>query len=125
MGIVIDKEPNTCEMIKVYRGTHPRPSLENFDVSKDIVALAENSNEKDLVIVIVSGGGSALLCWPEAECLRGQELYDAFLKSGETIKELNTVRKHISLVKGGGLAKILFPATVIGLIFSDIPGEHY
>jgi len=79
MGIVIDKEPNTCEMIKVYRGTHPRPSLENFDVSKDIVALAENSNEKDLVIVIVSGGGSALLCWPEAECLRGQELYDALL----------------------------------------------
>ena len=125
MGIVIDKEPNTCETIKVYRGTHPRPSLENFDVSKDIVTLAETSSEKDLVIVIVSGGGSALLCWPETECLRGQELYDAFLKSGETIKELNTVRKHISLVKGGGLAKILFPATVIGLIFSDIPGEHY
>ena len=124
-GIVIDKEPNTCETIKVYRGTHPRPSLENFSVAKDIIALAENPDEKDLFIVVVSGGGSALLCWPEAECLRGQELYDAFLKSGETIKELNTVRKHISLVKGGGLAKILFPATVIGLIFSDIPGEYY
>ena len=47
------------------------------------------------------------------------------MKSGETIRELNTVRKHISLVKGGGLAKILYPATIIGLIFSDIPGEHY
>ncbi len=124
-GIVIDKEPNICKTIKVYRGTHPRPSLENLGVAKDIVALAQDSDDKDLVIVIVSGGGSALLCWPETECLKGQELYDAFLKSGETIQELNTVRKHISLVKGGGLAKILYPATVIGLIFSDIPGEHY
>lgn len=124
-GIVIDKEPNTCKTIKVYRGTHPRPSLENLNVARDIVTLAQDSGDRDLVVVIVSGGGSALLCWPETECLKGQELYDAFLKSGETIQELNTVRKHISLVKGGGLAKILYPATVIGLIFSDIPGEHY
>jgi glycerate-2-kinase len=124
-GVVIDKEADSCKIIKVYRGTHPRPSLENFGIAQDIIALADNPDEKDLFIVIVSGGGSALLCWPESECLRGQELYDAFLQSGETIRELNTVRKHISLVKGGGLAKLLYPATVIGLIFSDIPGEHY
>jgi glycerate-2-kinase len=124
-GIVIDKELNACEIIKVHRGTHPRPSLENYQVAKEIVNLAEKSSEKDLVIVIVSGGGSALLCWPEEECIRGQELYDSFLKTGETINELNTVRKHTSLVKGGGLAKILYPATVIGLILSDIPGEKY
>jgi len=56
------------------------------------------------------------------ECDQGQKLFNAFLQSGGTIEELNTVRKHISKLKGGGLAKALYPATVISLIFSDVPG---
>jgi len=124
-GAVIDKDPYVCDTVIVHRGTHPRPSLENYAATKEIVSLAEKSGEKDLVIVIVSGGGSALLCWPEVECTKGQELYDNFLKSGETIKELNVVRKHLSTIKGGGLAKLLYPATVVSLIFSDIPGNYY
>jgi glycerate-2-kinase len=66
-----------------------------------------------------------LLCWPREECDQGQILYHRFLKSGGNIKELNIVRKHISLLKGGGLAKELYPATVVGLIFSDVPGDEY
>ena len=55
----------------------------------------------------------------------GAKLYDGFLKTGRTIAEMNTVRKHLSLLKGGGLAKIAYPATVIGLIFSDVPGNNF
>jgi glycerate-2-kinase len=75
--------------------------------------------------VLVSGGGSALLSYPDSEYEQGAKLYDAFLKSGKTISEINTVRKHLSLMKGGGLAKIAYPATVVGLIFSDVPGDKF
>jgi glycerate-2-kinase len=78
-----------------------------------------------LIIVIVSGGGSALLCSSKEECIQGQKLYEASLKRDQTIIELNTLRKHVSPLKGGGLAKLAYPATVIGLIFSDVPGDHF
>ncbi len=78
-----------------------------------------------MIIVLVSGGGSALLCCPEKECKQGMLFTIAFLKTGGTISEMNTIRKHLSLLKGGGLAKIAYPATVIGLIFSDIPGNAF
>lgn len=112
----------TCQIIKTYHGTHPEPSVKNVDASQKIINLVKNTTADDLVIVVVSGGGSALLCWPNSECEQSSRLYQAFLKSGGDIKELNTIRKHISLVKGGGLAKKLYPATVLGLIFSDVPG---
>ncbi len=124
-GIVIDVRPGTCDVIEVTQGSHPKPSAENVAISERIVALAENSDERDLVIVIVSGGGSALLCWPMEECTLSSKLYDDLLKTGATIEEMNTVRKHLSEVKGGGLAKMLFPATVVGLVFCDVPGDHF
>lgn len=124
-GAVIGLEKKTCEYIETFAGTHPRPSMQNVEAGQKILQIAKNSNEDDLVIVIVSGGGSALLCVDEGECEQGQHLYDNFLKTGKTISELNTVRKHISSLKGGGLAKVLYPATVIGLIFSDVPGDKF
>jgi len=124
-GIVIDKKAHTCEVVEVFEGSHPRPSAINVEASGKIVELAKGGNEKDLVVVVVSGGGSSLLCFPSSECDQGIKLYDRFLGSGGTISELNTVRKHISLLKGGGLAKLLYPATVISLIFSDVPGDNY
>lgn len=87
--------------------------------------MIKDSNEEDLIIVLVSGGGSALLCYPESEVNEGAKLYDSFLKSGKTISEMNTIRKHFSLLKGGGLTKLAYPATVIGLIFSDVPGDIF
>ncbi len=122
-GIVIDVVSAKCEFIKTYVGTHPRPSEENVLAARDIVAMAQEVSEDDLVLVIVSGGGSALLCWPQSECDQGQRLYGEFLKAGGTITELNTVRRHISSLKGGGLAKLFYPARIIGLLFCDVPGD--
>lgn len=124
-GAVIGLKKKACERITTYAGTHPRPSSANVAVGEKIHAMTEDMRGDDLVIVIVSGGGSALLCYPEAECEQGIRLYDASVKSGITISELNTVRKHISELKGGGLAARLYPATVIALIFSDVPGDVF
>ena len=124
-GAVIDIKATKCEFIKIYQGDHPRPSEKNLNAAKNIVEIAGDANENDLVIVIVSGGGSALLCWPEEECVQSTKLYDEFLGSGGTIKEMNIIRRHLSSLKGGGLAKILYPATVVGLVFCDIPGNFY
>src|SRR3972149_4750962 len=124
-GAVIGLQKVTCEYIETFAGSHPRPSTQNIEAGQKILAIAENSTENDLVIVIVSGGGSALLCVDQVECEQGQRLYDSFLKTGKTISVLNTVRKHISSLKGGGLAKVLYPAAVISLIFSDVPGDKF
>lgn len=124
-GVVVSTSVAKCNSIEVFQGTHPRASAENIKATKRIFELSQGMTEDDLVLVIVSGGGSALLCWPEEECEQNQKLYDAFLDTGGTIQELNTVREHISLIKGGGLAKMLYPATVVGLIFSDVPGTNY
>ena len=124
-GAVITLAAGRGAYIDIFQGTHPRASAENVLATRRILKIARAATKDDLILVIVSGGGSALFCWPEDECEQGQRLYDEFLKTGGTIEELNTVRKHISLLKGGGLAKILYPATVVGLIFSDVPGANY
>ena len=108
--------------IRVYRGTHPKPSPENVRATREVLEFAKSFTERDLVLTVVSGGGSALLCASSEECGDGQRLYEEFLRAGGTIKELNLVRRHVSTLKGGGLAKALYPATMIGLIFCDIPG---
>lgn len=124
-GAVIGLQKIACNYIETFSGTHPRPSVVNIEAGKKIYEIVNQSNEDDLIIVIVSGGGSALLCYSTEECKQNGDLYDNFLKCGKTIKEINTVRKHLSILKGGGLAKIAYPATVIGLIFSDIPGDNF
>ncbi|MDD5721256.1 MAG: DUF4147 domain-containing protein [Candidatus Pacebacteria bacterium] len=111
--------------IETFEGTHPKPSEVNVLAGKRIYEIVKDSTIDDLIIVLVSGGGSALLCYPETESAMGAKLYDAFLGSGKTIIEINTIRKHLSLLKGGGLAKLAYPATIVGLIFSDIPGDDF
>ncbi len=123
-GAAIGTHKTTCETIHTYQGTHPRPSSHNVDITEKLVKISQQAGKNDLVLAVVSGGGSALLCYPESECEQGQRLYNKFLESGGSIQELNTVRKHLSALKGGGLAKMLHPATVAGLIFSDVPGGH-
>ena len=125
IGAVIGLHKVDLEYIETFAGAHPRPSQINIDAGKKIYEIIKNSNEEDLIIALVSGGGSALLCYGENECEQGIKLYDSFLKTGKTITEINTVRKHLSLLKGGGLAKNAYPATIIGLIFSDIPGDNF
>jgi glycerate-2-kinase len=124
-GAVIGLEKNNCKYIQTFAGTHPRASEANVEAGNKIYEIIKDSTEEDLIIVLVSGGGSALLCYPESEYIQGAKLYDAFLKTGGTISEMNIIRKHLSLMKGGGLTKIAYPATVVGLIFSDVPGDVF
>ena len=123
-GAVVGLNKVHCNYIEIFVGTHPVPSQANVPVGKKIYEILKDSSADDLVIILVSGGGSALLCYPENECEQGAKLYDSFLKSGKTISEINTVRKHLSPFKGGGLAKLAYPATIIGFIFSDVPGDN-
>lgn len=103
--------------------THPLPSPKNVALTEQLVNECRQVGPEDLALIVVSGGGSAMLCWPASECEQGQRLYAAASHAGLTIRELNVVRKHLSAVKGGGLMKFLSPAKVIGLIFSDVPGD--
>lgn len=124
-GVVIGLSKAICNYIETFAGTHPQPSELNVVAGEKMYEMIKNSNEEDLIIVLVSGGGSALLCPNQSECEEEIKLYNSFLRAGKTISEMNTVRKHISVLKGGGLAKIAYPATVIGIIFSDVPGDAF
>ncbi len=125
MGAIVGLSKIETKYIETFAGTHPEPSMANIIPGQKIYEIIKDSKEDDLIIVLVSGGGSALLNYPESEVAQGKMLYNNFLKSGRTINEINTVRKHLSLLKGGGLAKIAYPATVLGLIFSDVPGDNF
>lgn len=111
--------------IEVLEGSHPIPSELNVRSSKMLLSLLKGLCEKDLVICLISGGGSALFSLPS----QGLGLQDKrevtrlLLASGADVRELNCVRKHISRVKGGQLAKIIYPARILNLIISDVVGD--
>lgn len=125
-GVVIDRSIlNTCPVdIEAFAGTHPLPSEANVKATLVLEDIAQKAGEKDLVLVVVAGGGSSLLCSSSDECDQNTLLFEECERVGATIAELNLVRKHISTLKGGGLARVLYPATVVGLIFSDIVGGN-
>jgi len=104
---------------------HPVPDQNGMDGTMKILDLLEEAGEKDLVISLISGGGSALLPQPvEGISLEEkQEVTRRLLACGATIDEINTVRKHISASKGGQMARAAFPATTINLMLSDVVGD--
>ncbi len=123
-GYVIDTEGEQFSKIEFTNGTHPLPSKENLEFTQKVIGKLSSLNERDLVLVIVCGGGSAMFVHPYAITLEQKiKVGKALLKSGANIAEMNTVRKHLSDVKGGGLAQILYPSTVATLIYSDVPGN--
>lgn len=123
-GYVIDTNPEDFQKIKFTQGTHPLPSQVNLDFVNNVLQKINNLTEKDLVIVVITGGGSALFETPYRLNLEKLiEIDRALLKSGADIIEMNTVRKHLSKIKGGGLSKHLFPATVVSVVASDVPGN--
>lgn len=123
-GFVIDTEGQDFEKIEFTKGTHPVISKENIDFTEKVITKYSRLTEKDLVIVIVCGGGSAMFEYPHSVTLEQKiDIEKSLLKSGATIIEMNKVRQHLSDVKGGGLAQILFPASITTLIFSDVPGN--
>jgi len=126
-GYVIDVTPEQFTRIQGTVGSHPLPSQTNIDFTKKVVDRFKNNvGERDLVIVVVTGGGSALFELPtEGKTLEDLlKLDNELLKSGKTIEEMNAERKKLSKVKAGGLARLLTPAKVMGLIFSDVPGNN-
>jgi glycerate 2-kinase len=104
---------------------HPIPDENGVEGAIKIIQLARKAKEKDLIICLISGGGSALIPLPAAGITLQdkQKLTEALLKCGATIDEINSVRKHISGLKGGQLAKASYPATLISLILSDVVGD--
>jgi glycerate 2-kinase len=111
--------------IEGIRGTHPYPSEINILGTKKILEKLKDVTEKDLVIFVVSGGGSTLLCFPEkGDSSLEAEIFGILTKQGANIIELNTLRKHLSLARGGFLAKYAYPAKVVSLIFSDVLGDN-
>jgi len=123
-GIVIDVREGKLNKIQAIAGDHPFPSEKNVNATKGIIELLNRVTGKDLVIFIVSGGGSTLLCYPEAmTCIDETEILKYLYLAGVGIRDINTVRKHLSTARGGYLAKHVYPARAISLIFSDVPGD--
>ena len=124
-GIVLDVHEGELKKIQTYTGDHPLMSPRNIDATKKIIELLSKLTEKDLVIFVISGGGSALLCQPKNfTCIEESAVVDGLIHSGADIYETNTVRKHLSLARGGFLAKYAYPARVVSLIFSDVIGDN-
>jgi glycerate 2-kinase len=113
------------EKIKIVECGHPVPDQAGVEGTNEILHLLEGADELTLVICLISGGGSALMPAPSEGITleEKQETTKLLLGCGANIVELNSIRKHLSQVKGGGLARAAFPATVISLMLSDVIGD--
>jgi hydroxypyruvate reductase len=110
---------------RVNEAGHPIPDEAGQRGAREVIALAHQAGERDLIFFLITGGGSALLPCPVDGITLGdkQQTTKILLDCGATIQEINAIRKHISKVKGGRLARLAFPATVIALILSDVIGD--
>jgi len=125
-GYVIDVTSENFSKIDFTLGTHPLPSQANIDFTKNVVDKLSSLSEKDLVLILTCGGGSVMFEKPYSLTLdRMIEVNRVLLHSGADIREMNAVRKHLDVVKGGDFAKIVYPATVFNMIFSDVPGNDF
>lgn len=111
--------------IEVVEAAHPVPDAAGRQAAQRIAALTQGLTADDLVLCLVSGGGSALLALPAdgVTLEEKQAVNKALLKSGAAIDEMNCVRKHLSAIKGGRLAAMCAPAKVVTLLISDVPGD--
>lgn len=124
-GYVIDNVFQKFSKINFTLGSHPLPSQENIEFTENVLEKISNLTEKDLVLVVICGGGSAMFEAPfKIDFQTLTKISKSLLLSGATISEMNVIRKHLSRAKGGQLAKHLYPATVASLIFSDVPGSE-
>ena len=104
---------------------HPLPDERSIRAARRVVSLAQKAGPKDLVFVLISGGASAQACLPRRPVTLAAKRWvtDSLLRAGADIIALNTVRKHLSEVKGGGLAEAAYPAAVVNLVVSDVVGN--
>ncbi len=111
--------------IEIIEAAHPVPDEMSVEAATRILGSVENLSADDLVIALISGGGSSLLVSPAGNMTLAdkQAVNRALLASGATISEMNTVRKQLSNIKGGRLAQAAYPAKVVSLVISDVPGD--
>ena len=124
-GVVITNDTSAssfCDTIEVVVGGHPLPNMGSVRGAEKVLDIVRQCGENDLLIVLISGGGSSLLCKPRIALEALQETTSLLLHSGATINEINTIRKHLSFVKGGQLVKQV-KGVVVSLIISDIVGD--
>ena len=114
-----------CERIEIVEAAHPVPDAAGEKAARRILERVSGLGADDLVVALISGGGSALLAAPAADLTLAdkQAVNRALLASGASIEEMNCVRKHLSAIKGGRLATAAYPARVITLLISDVPGD--
>ena len=126
-GVIVVKEGHSLPLqhVRIHEAGHPVPDSRGIRGAEEVLTLVSAARERDLVICVISGGGSALLVAPaEGVTLEDkQEVTRLLLACGADIHEINTVRKHLSRAKGGGLARLAYPATVVSLILSDVIGD--
>ncbi|MFH1704142.1 MAG: glycerate kinase [Nitrospirota bacterium] len=129
-GIIITKyghcqSPYKPKKIQIYEAGHPVPDENGLRATEVIINLLKGVDRNSLLVCLISGGGSALFVSPYGGITLNekQKVTELLLKAGANISELNTVRKHISKVKGGRLAEIAYPAKIISLILSDVIGD--
>ena len=125
-GVIIVKHGHTAPLqrIRIVEAAHPVPDESGIAGTRQILQLIKSATANDLVICLLSGGGSALLIdTPGCSLTELQSFFRLLLESGADIAEMNTVRKHLSAVKGGGLARAVYPAPLVSLILSDVTGD--
>ncbi|MEM2526659.1 MAG: glycerate kinase [Candidatus Bathyarchaeia archaeon] len=113
-------------IVRVHEAGHPIPDQSSVEGAKKIMELAEEADGSDLIICLISGGGSSLMTYPRngISLEDKRRVTEILLKCGANINEINTVRKHLSKFKGGQLARSAYPATLISLLLSDVVGDH-
>lgn len=123
-GIIVGICEGGLKKIKTFCGTHPFPTQINVEATSAIIKMLEGLTERDLVIFLISGGGSTLLCQPQKmTCEDESTILKKLFEKGATIEEINVLRKHLSSARGGFLAQYAYPAKVVSYIFSDVPGD--
>jgi hydroxypyruvate reductase len=124
-GLAVSTGQGVLERVPVRAAGHPLPDTRGLAAAAEVEALAQSLGRDDLLLVLLSGGASALLPAPEeGVTLEDKALTTSLLlRSGATIQELNAVRKHLSRLKGGGLARAAAPARVVALVLSDVVGD--
>ncbi len=115
-----------CRSIEVVEAAHPVPDAAGVTASARMLQMAQGLCEDDLVLCLISGGGSSLLALPAPGVTleQKQAINRALLRCGATIAEINCVRRHLSAIKGGRLAAACYPARVLTLLISDVPGDR-
>jgi glycerate-2-kinase len=119
------EDKHQTRIIKLHKASHPIPDESGVEGTKKMLEIAEKASEDDLIICLISGGGSSLMPMPRdgITIADKRRITEDLLKCGATINEINTVRKHISEFKGGWLVKKAYPATILNLILSDVLGD--